>query len=420
MTQGETIDDLYVRQRILGCLLTARNPDSAGEVERLFLQDVRPIMAGLGIDAPIIEVYSPGRSSYCKTFNGHRYIVLDHGQLLCLATLDRLTFRGVKMHHVAAAFQRVLAEASRNAQQADLYSFFIRRASEVKSIHGIDQLCEGDEIARTAQTLLILFHEAAHALPNDHELRTATDSYAILKVSSLSTQWLRMLTAKYPLDLGEDLPRITEEDLAEWIVFRDSQNFSDEELGEAINTVANDPSFLGEIACDRTAVSLQQAVLEANREGHTEQEFLQHCTAVFLSLYRTFLHLRLLKYIDDVFLNLPEHITVSRINPLNLHAMVAAGFRGALVGQLILDAAIETGGDVYCTQLRTMLVVIQREHTTQLFEPLNRLLEMTVLNLDFHHKLPQLLAEDGITAVSFGADELDTLCSADTIWLQLA
>jgi hypothetical protein len=67
-----------------------------------------------------------------------------------------------------------------------------------------------------------------------------------------------------------------------------------------------------------------------------------------------------------------------------------------------------------------MLVVIQREHTTQLFEPLNRLLEMTVLNLDFHHKLPQLLAEDGITAVSFGADELDTLCSADTIWLQLA
>jgi hypothetical protein len=63
---------------------------------------------------------------------------------------------------------------------------------------------------------------------------------------------------------------------------------------------------------------------------------------------------------------------------------------------------------------------ILKSHRVILFEPLNRLLEMTVLNAQFHVELPGLLMEDEVIAVNAGRDELDSVHESDLLWQQLA
>jgi hypothetical protein len=412
--------DASIRRILLGTSFTARVPDESKRVSALFHDQVFPTLTSLGIDATLIEVLTPSRSISCKRVDGRHYILFDHGALRCLHGLDRLLGVQAEAQVVASALQQILAEAARAGHHTDFYSFFIRRALEAGPVVPIPSEREWEAVAPTAQTLLILLHEVAHATPAGHPLHDVAEEYAALKISSVSTQWIRMISAKFSEALGLDLPSLTEDQLAGWIRFRDGLEMDDEQLGDAVGSVAGDAKFLAEIACDRVALILQQSILEGHREAHSQESFLGLAEDVLTAMYRAFLHLRLLKYIDDVFLHLPAHVLSEKINPLDLHSMVATGFRGTLVGQLVLDAAVEIGGDEYAQKLSAKMADIQERHRVILFEPLNRLLEMTVLNAQFHVELPGLLMEDGVLGVNAGGDELDSLHESDLLWQRLA
>ena len=132
---------------------------------------------------------------------------------------------------------------------------------------------------------------------------------------------------------------------------------------------------------------------------------------MLLATYRAFLHLRLLKYVDDIFLHLPEHILADKINPLDLRSMVVTGFRGTLVGQFVVEAAVEMGGPEFGRQIGFKMAKLQTEHEIVLFTPMNHILETTILDAEFHKKLTSLLSEDDVASVDEGANERESCMS---------
>jgi hypothetical protein len=100
--------------------------------------------------------------------------------------------------------------------------------------------------------------------------------------------------------------------------------------------------------------------------------------------------------------------------------MVEIGFRGNLVAKLILDAARDLVGESAATKLLTDLATTQADHTQRLFEVVNQVLEMTVLNPDFHAQLRTMLAADGYDPAVFDDDPLEAFEVADRVWVALA
>jgi hypothetical protein len=183
--------------------------------------------------------------------------------------------------------------------------------------------------------------------------------------------------------------------------------------------VATDPRFLDEIACDRFAVARIEAALAAIGTTIEAPEFEELAREVLVTAYRGFLHLRLLKYLDDLFRELPANLAADKIDPLKQRQMVEIGFRGNLVVKLIIEAARDLVGELAAEKLITDLT-IQADDTPRLFEVVNELLERTVLNPDFHAQLQAMLAADGSDPAVFDDDPLEAFEEADRLWERLA
>jgi hypothetical protein len=414
------LDEKAIRARLLGTRVSAPIAPGSEWVKSLFEDRVRSVLATLNVEATLVEVHTPSRVTTCKTIDGRQYVVFDHSFLRSMRVLDRLVNETAPAFLTAAALQQILAEAARTTGRADIYAFFVRRAEEAKKAFLAALDGDTDPDAETAQCLLVLLHEAGHSLPSDQELHAAASQYAALKISSVSTQWIRMLSAQFAEALGMELPNIPKEQLEEWINFRDGLQVNDEQLGEAIHAVAGDSSFHAEIACDRVALVLQQAILEGHRDVKNRDAYLLLAEKVLLATYSAFLHLRFLKYVDDIFLHLPQHVLTEKINTLDLRSMMSSGFRGTLVGQLVLDIAGEMGGAGFAERIRILMRDLQTQHTDVLFPALNELLESTILNVEFHQELSSMLAHDGVTAVERGGNLRESLYGSDSIWLAMA
>ena len=412
--------DQQIAEILVGNRLTARKPDSQEEVSELFVNAVQPLLLSLGVSAEILEVYSPDRSSSCVQASGAQFILFDHGQLHAIELLDRLLIGNAEAFTVAAGFQRLFAEAARSAQDIGLYTFFILRAKEaVLNVPAVQS--EEMRIARICHILLILFHEGAHALPDSHKLRTATLTHAALDIAVMSTELTMAVSGKLRDALrgvGVDAFDGLKSDLREWSSIRNDLKVSDEAISSTLHAIANDKRFHDEIACDHVAVRLHQIVLERERDSLTGNEYTAFSRNVLNTIYRGLLHLRLLKYLDDIFGNLSSHLEEDKINPLNLRSMVEVGFRGNLIAQLILSTALEIGGEDLAESMQGDLRATQLQHMTQLFEVVNRLLVMTILSTDFYDGLPGLLAEDGLPPESEW-DQLEAYHLADSVWLSL-
>jgi hypothetical protein len=61
---------------------------------------------------------------------------------------------------------------------------------------------------------------------------------------------------------------------------------------------------------------------------------------------------------------------------------------------------------------------VQSEHTEQLFEVANNVVESMLLNEQFHNGLPRALEAEGLDAAHIADDLLDAIDELDGIWLR--
>lgn len=385
-----------------------------------FDEFVQPFLAQFGVDCKLLETHTPARRCDNLEIAGDRYIQLDHGLLDCFALFDWVGGGSANPSFTAAAFQRPFAEAARIAQQGELYLFFMRRAREVASLVLPLGAAHQLTFARSWQAHLVLCHEGAHALARDHQMRRAIDDYATLSASSMMNEMIAGLTGQLNHLLGEEeVSSALCSDQENWSVVRDDLQIGDEAIFATFEAVATDPRFLDEIACDRFAVVGIEAALMQIRASMPAPEFARLAKEALITAYRGFLHLRLLKYLDDVFRELPANLAADKINPLNQRQMVEIGFRGNLVVKLILDAARDQLGEAEAEEFLSALGAIQADHTQRLFDVANQVLEMTVLNPDFHRQLRTMVAADGFDPAVFDADPLEAFEAADRVWEEL-
>ena len=152
----------------------------------------------------------------------------------------------------------------------------------------------------------------------------------------------------------------------------------------------------------------------------TSDVFFAEATDAFVSVYRGFLHLRLLSYIDEVAGRMPTDLSDEKLNPLKLRFLVEIGFRGNLVVQQLLNEAQDIGGEDFAAELRSRVAEVQEHHTIRLFTAVNGLLEMTFLDRQFHDGLPALLAGDRLGPIAPDVDLLRALDESDSQWQSLA
>ncbi len=396
-------------------------PNDAAEGRHALDESVRPFLAQFGVHCSLLETRTPARRCDCLEVAGERYIQLDYGLLDCFALLDWAGAKSGNASFTATVLQRPFAEAARLAQQGQLYLFFIRRAFEVTPRilprHGVYL----SAFARHWLAILVLCHEGAHALSPDHALRKAIEDYATLSASSMMNEMISGLTGQLSsLIDGEPESGTLQRDLENWSATRDDLAIGDDAVFATFEAVATDPRFLDEIACDRFAMMRIEAALAEIRTTMEAPEFDSLAREVLVIIYRGFLHLRLLKYLDDLFRELPANLAADKIDPLKQRQMVEIGFRGNLVVKLILDAVRDLVGESAANKLLTDLATTQADNTQRLFEVVNQVLEMTVLNSDFHAQLRTMLAADGYDAAVFDDDPLGAFEEADRVWAALA
>jgi hypothetical protein len=389
----------------------------SSEGRHAFDKVVRPFLAQFEIKCGLLETRTPARRCDCLNVTGERYIQLDYGLLDCFALLDWAGGKSRNASFTVAAFQRVFAEAARTAQHGELYLFFMRRALEIAprmlSTRGVYQ----SAFARYWQAILVLSHEGAHALAPESEMRHALESYAMFSASSMMNEMIAGLSGQLGSLLdGEPISSVLQRDLENWSVTRDDLKIGDDAVFATFEAVATDPRFLDEIACDRFAAVSIEAALAELRTTMEPAEFEALAREALVTAYRGFLHLRLLKYLDDLFQELAANLSAEKIDPLKQRQMVEIGFRGNLVMKLILGATRDLVGESAAQRLTTDLAAIQAEHTQRLFEVANELLERTVLNPEFHGQLRTMLAADGFGPNIFDDDPLEAFEEADRLW----
>lgn len=402
--------------------LTARRPLLEAEAQEAFRTIVRPLLAHLGVPCKLVETFSAGKRCTSAWVEGERYIVFDHAVLECFAQLDWLSGPSANASLIRAAFQRVLAESARGAQNVELYAFFVRRALEVRSLFPQSGELPDVSFARFWQAAFVLCHEAAHALPHDHSMRQALDARAVSSVSSLTNELVLGLTGQLTDMLGapdgkEKSP--VQGDLEEWIATRDDLGLGEDAIFSTYEAVGTDPRFLDEVACDSFAVTGLVHALTIRRETIPTDAFPELLLNVMLAAYRGFLHHRLLSYFDDVLRSLPAHLVAERINPLKLRLMVEFGLRGNLVVLQMLEAVGDLTSDAAKATLRERFATIQMRHTENLFEVGDHLLATTVLDEGFNDALRSMLTEDKIDLREIDNDPLSIFLQTDSLWQEL-
>lgn len=413
--------DEVIRERLRNRFPGKQPPASRTEARLAFEQTVQPLLLALGVSCTLIESYTVARRCDAIGANGQRFIVFDHAQLESFGLLEQLCTIA-QPDFAAAALQRVFAEASRGAGHAAFYRFFLNRAIEIAP--AIQRLSsrETAEPFIYWQTLFILLHEAAHALPPDHGLRENLMYQARLMASAMMNEQIARTSGKLREALREiiDEPPLDLTPFEEaWNATRDDLNLGDQVISDVFYSVATDPRFLDEIACDCFAIScLKTALLEQRGEVDSGSSNASELS-ILSSVYRGFLHLRLLGYIDEVARQMDVHLAEDRLNPLKIKQLVEVGFRGNLVVRQLLEVGKELGGESFSSQLKIMISDDQATHTDRLFTAANGLLDMTILSQAFHDNLIDLLVQDGVNVVLLNDDPFTVIHETDAAWKQL-
>lgn len=396
----------YLRHRYPG-----KDPPATTEVEDLFERKIQPLLASLGAPSELVETYTVARRCEAVETGRHRFVVFDHAMLEAFALLERL--RAVSdPSFIAAALQRTFAEAARHAGHVELYRFFVDRALEIAPIVApVHRLGDISADMRSWQVLLILLHEAAHGLLRDDAFRDRVTPRARRMAAAVRDEQVSRLVGR-GIDGALDSPHH-----AAWRAYRRDHDVSDEAISQVFDGVATNPRFLEEVACDSFAILQLQAFIHERSRGPDGD---RHMIPAFASVYRGFLHLRLLGYIDEVARRLDEHRDQETLNPLKLEMFVEVGFRSNLIVQQLLDLAEELAGVSFAARLRPVLAEELDQHAETLFYATNELLERTLLSSEFHDdELPRLLAANRVDVQQLRAQPAVAMRETDALWSRL-
>lgn len=394
------------------------DPPYAPQARAAFAEVVQPVLARLGVSCELLETYTVARRCDALEIEGRRYILFDHALLDCFALLDWVSGKGAQPSFTAAALMRVFAEAAREAQRLDLYAFYLRRAAEIAPL--VNKRPRTDlEPGGVWRVSTILFHEGAHSLSKDHEVRRRLEEHAQLRASDLMNELIAGLTGQLLARLGEKGPSpALRADLDRWQAARDDLNIGDEAIFATFEATGTDPRFLDEVACDSFAVAGLRSVLLERSRSYGSRAAAEMTVQAFVAAYRAFLHLRLLQYVDDVMRELQAHMAADHLDPLKLRLLVESSFRGNLFVQQLLDVAEELGGVKAARRLRDELEAVQSRHSEQLVAVAGEVMERTILDPGFHRQLGEMLEADGVNLQALNDDPLAVL-EADEIWLSL-
>jgi hypothetical protein len=406
--------DAYLRTRLLS---------EAHAVQETVLSSYReialPILQGFGVSCDLAETYSAEKRTEIVTIEGRTYLVFDHALSETFNLLNRLTHLKVEGagSFIAAALRRPLAEALRDAQQPSLYAYFVRRSLEAKPFMRAAVQANPSAQVMFWQNLVILFHEAAHALPADGSLRVELTQAAIILASGLANDLILGMTGQLSCLLEPDtFGRRAEQDMEVWRATKDDLGIGDDAIYEIYAEVGTDPRFLDELMCDFFAIACVTNYLRDGRARSPREAFPDIVIDAFQACHIAFLHMRLLKYFADVTRDLPRPSDQAKINPLRLRQMVELSFRGNIVVQRLVDAAGAFELPELSSKLAQSLAAVQDAHTANLFNIGNELLERTLLNDDFHASLLEALRQDGFDLSLLDKDPLDFFEVADGFW----
>jgi hypothetical protein len=403
--------------------LRTRLLSEAHAVQKTVLASYReialPILQSFGVSCELAETYSAEKRTEIVSIKGHTYLVFDHALSETFNLLNRLTTLKIEGagSFIAAALHRPLAEALRDAQQALPYAHFVRRALEAKPF--MRAAIEANPNAEDMywQNLVILFHEAAHALPADHPVRAELSQAAMVLASGLANDLILGMTGKLNGLLEPDLfGQRAERDLEAWGAARDDLNIGEDAIFETFSEVGTDPRFLDELMCDFFAISCVASLLRQTHARSTRDAFPDLVVGAFKACHAAFLHMRLLKYFSDIAHDLPQHNAQDKLNPLQLRRMVELSFRGNIVLQRLLDAVGSFEMPELTQTLAQRLAAQQDAHTTNLFNIGNELLELTLLDAKYHASLPEAVQQDGFDLSLLDGSQLDFFEAVDAFW----
>lgn len=406
--------DAHLRTRLLS---------EAHAVQETVLPSYReiagPILRGFGVNCDLAETYSAEKRTEIVTIEGRTYLVFDHALCDTFNLLNRLTHLKVEGagSFIAAALHRPLAEALREAQEPSLYAYFVRRALEAKPFMRAAMQANPNAGEMFWQNLVILFHEAAHALPADSPVRVELSHAAIILASGLANDLILGMTGQLSGLLEPDaFGQRAEQDLEVWRTAKDDLNISDDVIYETYAEVGSDPRFLDELTCDFFAIACVANYLREGRARTSSEAFPDIVVGALEACYEAFLHMALLKYFADVTRDLPRYIDQAKINPLRVPQLVELNFRANIVVQRLIDTAAAFELPEFSQKIRESLAALQDAHIANLFSIANELLERTLLNTEFHATLTAVLHQDGFDLSLLDEDPLDFFESADGFW----
>lgn len=380
---------------------------------------VKPALQSFGVACELVGTYSAEKRTEVVTIGSQTYLIFDQALSETFNLFNRLTHLRVEGagSFVAAALHRPLAEALREAQEPLLYAYFVRRAIEAKPFMRL--VVEGNPSGGDMfwQNLVILFHEAAHALSPDNAEREELGHAALVLASGLANDLILGMTGKLSDLLETDsFGDRAKKDVEAWTAAKDDLNIGEDDIYDTYAEVGSDQRFLDELMCDFFAIRCVTKHLGESRSHTTAAEFPEIVIGAFQACYSAFLHMRLLKYFADVMRDLPRHRDQAKLNPLKQRWLVELTFRGNIVVQRLLDAADSFGLAGLSRKLAEHFAALQDAHTASLLSVGNELLERTLLNEDFYAALPANLRQDGFDLSLLDHDPIEFFEEADAFW----
>jgi hypothetical protein len=311
------------------------------DVSAIFDQVVRPIFLDLGICCDLIEVYTIVKRVQHREVDGVHYIVFDHALLESFGVLDGLCGNRIPAQTKALAMSRFFAEACRNANRGLLYAFFVVSALRIFPLLARAEPWLRFRAHRRWQVLLLLSHEAAHALPASHPVRTELLHSAAISASSLTNDLVQGMTGQLLglLATDDEFSNQAKSDVDVWLRIRDEMQIDDDTIFAAFERVGTDPRFLDEIVCDSFSITALARDLQLGMPPGAGRGVEAVPVDVFIMAYRAFLHLRLLTYIEEVAANIEKLIDTTRIEPFKLVLWVEILFRGNLFVNRVMIVA---------------------------------------------------------------------------------
>jgi hypothetical protein len=381
----------------------------------------------LGVDVKLYDTYSAQKSPEMIQYKGTKFLVIDHALIEYFRVLNSLARFPEKPDMVAAALQRPLAEACRNAGHLKHYAFFIKRAIEIKPLVKVLEQAGPHSLDTYWQMLTVLAHEAGHAIPKGSEfgknlwLQAKLDiSIEVNRIIEKSNAMLASLLEDIDVEQTSSNDDVGVTNDLKMLLQSTNQNGASGIDSSVFLSKAQDDKFVEEIMCDSFAVGIIQTQLERYGNPDSTSSDIEVVADNLLATYKTFLNMRFHKYIEDICKLADSAQSEEIIDPLKQNGLVEFTIRGNFFASKIIQlwsdwlAQIEESGD--SVAFEDKLRLFNRQHTEALFMPMNQLLEDTLLAPEFSTNLDQLLEEDGYDVVLFETAPWKVLNTADAFW----